>query len=338
MTPKNATRSPMTARSEQMKTWLDSLGYRDYNLTPASEDASFRSYHRLQLDGQSFIVMDAPPEQEPCHQFIKVAETLRAGQLSAPEIIEQNQQEGFLLLTDFGGTDYLSALDDNTEAGLYADALAALLQMQARINSDDLPPYDEALLSREMDLFHDWFLQQLLGIDLSQSQTNRWLSIKQALVTNALEQPQVFVHRDYHSRNLMKIEGQNPGILDFQDAVQGPITYDLVSLLRDCYINWPVMRVEQLLHDYYDLALVNQLTDVDYEQFRRWFNLMGIQRHLKAIGIFSRLNIRDGKPGYLKDIPRTLAYIIQASADEKSMAELYALINELGLIDRVKSL
>ena len=276
ITPKNVTRSPMTVRSEQMKTWLDSLGYRDYNLTPASEDASFRSYHRLQIDGKSFIVMDAPPEQEPCHQFIKVAEKLRVVRLSAPEIIEKSEQEGFLLLSDFGNIDYLSALNSDSEVALYTDALAALLQMQTRIDSDDLPPYDEVLLNREMDLFHDWFLQQLLGIELSQSQYDRWLSIKQSLVASALEQPKVFVHRDYHSRNLMKIECQNPGILDFQDAVQGPITYDLVSLLRDCYINWPILRVEQLLHNYYDFALANKLTDVKYEQFLHWFNLMGL--------------------------------------------------------------
>ena len=328
----------MTARSEQMKSWLDSLGYRDYNLTPASEDASFRSYHRLQMDGRSFIVMDAPPEREPCDQFIKVANKLRAVRLSAPEIIAQNEQGGFLLLSDFGNTDYLSALNGDSEAALYADALAALLQMQTRINSDDLPSYDEVLLNREMDLFHDWFLQQLLGIELSQVQYDRWLSIKLALVANALEQPQVFVHRDYHSRNLMKIDIGNPGILDFQDAVQGPITYDLASLLRDCYIDWPVSRVEQLLHDYYDLTLANELTDVKYGQFLRWFNLMGIQRHLKAVGIFSRLNIRDGKSGYLKDIPRTLAYINQVSAEETSMVELNSLIIELDLKSRVNSL
>ena len=321
-----------------MKIWLESLGYQDYNLTPASADASFRSYHRLQFDGRSFIVMDAPPEQEPCHQFIKVAGKLRSVRLSAPEIIEQNVEQGFLLLSDFGNTDYLSALNGESEAALYADALAALLQMQTRIDNSDLPLYDETLLNREMDLFDDWFLQQLLGIELNQSQYDRWLSIRQALVANALEQPKVFVHRDYHSRNLMKIECRNPGILDFQDAVRGPITYDLVSLLRDCYINWPVLRVEQLLHDYYDLAVVNELTDVEYGRFLRWFNLMGIQRHLKAIGIFSRLNIRDSKSGYLKDIPRTLDYINQVSAEETSMLELYSLITELSLISRVKSL
>lgn len=328
----------MTARYQAMEDWLDSLGYRDYTLSPASEDASFRSYHRLSTGDQSLIVMDAPPQLEPCDQFITIAQKLRDARLSAPEVIEQDIQQGFLLLTDFGDTSYLSVLNQKTEAPLYADALSALLLMQTRIESDDLPIYDEVLLNCEMDLFHDWFLQQLLNVDLNQSQLNRWLSIKQMLVSNAFEQPQLFVHRDYHSRNLMKIDIRNPGILDFQDAMKGPITYDLVSLLRDCYINWPALRVEQLLHDYYEFALVNELTDVKYGLFLRWFNLTGVQRHLKAIGIFSRLKIRDGKPNFLNDIPRTLEYLEQVGSEEMSMVELYSLITELSLNTRVKTL
>jgi aminoglycoside/choline kinase family phosphotransferase len=203
--------------------------------------------------------------------------------------------------------------------------------MQTRIDATDLSPYDATLLHREMDLFHDWFLGKLLGISLDQEQRLIWQSIKQTLIENALAQPQVFVHRDYHSRNLMKLDTHNPGILDFQDAVNGPITYDLVSLLRDCYIAWPPERVDQLAQDYYEFARVNDLVDVDAAQFMRWFNLMGIQRHLKAIGIFSRLKIRDGKPGYLKDIPRTLEYVRQVSADEMSMAGLFSIIEQHGL-------
>jgi len=321
-----------------MKHWLDSLGYHDYSLTPASEDASFRSYHRLSQGGQSWIVMDAPPEQESCDQFIHIAEKISAVGLTAPEIIEKNLQQGYLLLTDFGDTSYLSVLDTDTEASLYRDAMAALLTMQKRLDADDLPRYDENLLNREMDLFRDWFLRELLGIDLSESQLSRWDSIKKILIHSALEQPQVFVHRDYHSRNLMKIPAGNPGILDFQDAVKGPITYDLVSLLRDCYIDWPGARVDQLVLDYYILTIVNKLTDAKSDQFIHWFNQMGIQRHLKAIGIFSRLKIRDGKAGYLWDIPRTLNYLVQASADEASMMELSSLISELDLSARVASI
>jgi len=328
----------MNDRYKQMTDWLDNLGYRDYTLSIASEDASFRSYYRLQSGTDSWIVMDAPPEKEPCDQFITVANKLRGAKLSAPEIIQQDAAQGFLLLTDLGSTAYLSVLDVNSEGPLYADALAALLKMQTDIKCDDLPDYNEDLLNQEMDLFHDWFLVELLGIELNQVQQVQWAAIKQALVQNALEQPQVFVHRDYHSRNLMKIEKRNPGILDFQDAVKGPITYDLVSLLRDCYIAWPPVRVDQLALDFYDFARVNELVDVKPAKFLRWFNLMGIQRHLKAIGVFSRLKIRDAKDGYVKDIPRTLEYIEQVSAEEMNMIGLYSLIAELGLKFRVKSL
>jgi aminoglycoside/choline kinase family phosphotransferase len=328
----------MNDRSTRLKHWLDQLGYRDYSLSPASEDASFRSYLRLEARDGSRIVMDAPPDKESCGPFIAVAQKLRDADLNAPAIIAQNLAEGFLVLTDFGCNDYLSQLNPESEGSLYADALAALLLMQTRIDADDLPNYDEALLNQELDLFHDWFLGKLLGISLNLTQQSSWQSIRQMLVDNALEQPQVFVHRDYHSRNLMKVDTQNPGILDFQDAVKGPITYDLVSLLRDCYIAWPPAHVDQLALDYYESARVHELVDVKAAQFMRWFNLMGIQRHLKAIGIFSRLNIRDGKPGYLKDIPRTLEYVNQASAAETSMLGLRSIIEQLKLNQRAGAL
>jgi aminoglycoside/choline kinase family phosphotransferase len=325
----------MSDRSTQLNRWLDQLGYQDYRLSPASEDASFRSYLRLETDAESLIIMDAPPDREPCDQFIAVAHKLRDAGLNAPEIIAQNPTEGFLLLTDFGGRDYLSQLSPESEASLYGDALAALSLMQTRIDAAGLPLYDATLLNREMDLFHDWFLDKLLGISLDQEQQSIWQSIKQTLIENALAQPQVFVHRDYHSRNLMKLATHNPGILDFQDAIKGPITYDLASLLRDCYIDWPLARVEQHALDYYEIARANDLLDVEAVQFMHWFNLMGTQRHLKAIGIFSRLKIRDGKPGYLKDIPRTLEYVRQVSADEMSMAGLFSIIEKLGLNSRI---
>ena len=328
----------MSARSTLLKQWLDQQGYRDYQLSPASEDASFRSYLRLQTEERSLIVMDAPPDKEPCDQFILVADKLRAAGLSAPEIIARNLERGFLILTDFGNSDYLSQLGPATEATMYRDALSALQLMQTRIDADDLPPYDSALLQREMDLFHDWFLGKLLGISLDSGQQAAWQSIKQRLVESALAQPRVFVHRDYHSRNLMRLEQGNPGILDFQDAVNGPLTYDLVSLLRDCYIAWPPPRVEQLALDYYEIARGSQLVDVEAAEFMRWFDLMGVQRHLKAIGIFSRLKIRDGKAGYLKDIPRTFQYVCQVSAGETSMARLLELLETLDLGQRVAAL
>ena len=328
----------MNDRSSQLNRWLEQLGFRDYRLSPASEDASFRQYLRLEADGHSQIVMDAPPELEPCNQFVKVAQLLRGAGLSAPEISAQNLEQGFLLLTDFGGSDYLSQLHDDTEAELYRDALAALLLMQSRIDTTDLPPYDEALLFREMDLFHDWFLGQMLGMELNAEQQRTWQSCRRQLADNALAQPQVFVHRDYHSRNLMKIARRNPGILDFQDAVRGPVTYDLVSLLRDCYIAWPAARVEELALDYYQAARNNGLFEVDSEQFLHWFDLMGMQRHLKAVGIFARLKIRDGKSRYLQDIPRTLGYLQEVGAARQSMAGLAALIEDLELAPRAAAL
>jgi aminoglycoside/choline kinase family phosphotransferase len=328
----------MSDRSTRLKHWLDQLGFRDYSLSPASEDASFRTYLRLEAGDGSRIVMDAPPDKESCGPFIAVAQKLRDADLNAPAIIAQNLVEGFLVLTDFGCNDYLSQLNPESEGSLYADALAALLLMQTRIDTDDLPSYDEALLNQELDLFHDWFLGKLLGITLEPAQQSSWQSIKQVLVENALAQPQVFVHRDYHSRNLMKVDTHNPGILDFQDAVKGPITYDLVSLLRDCYIAWPQAHVDRLALDYYEFARTHELVDVKAAQFMRWFNLTGIQRHLKAIGIFSRLNIRDGKPGYLKDIPRTLEYVNQVSAAETSMLGLLSIIEQLQLNQRVEAL
>jgi len=328
----------MNDRSQLLDQWLEQSGYRNYRLQRASEDASFRSYLRLETAGQSLIVMDAPPENEPCDRFIAVAKKLRAAGLNAPEIIASNLEDGFLLLTDFGSLDYLSQLNPQSEGQLYADALAALLTMQIKADKADLPDYDAALLLRELDLFHDWFLGELLGIELDSSQQSIWQETRQVLVDNALGQPQVFVHRDYHSRNLMVVDQHNPGILDFQDAVSGPLTYDLVSLLRDCYIAWPLERVEQLALDYHDSVVARELAEVDARQFMRWFNLMGIQRHLKVVGVFSRLKIRDGKSRYLADIPLTLAYLQQVSALETSTAGLSALLEQLQLQQRLASL
>ena len=328
----------MSDRKEQMRQWLDDLGYTDYSLEIASEDASFRRYFRLQQGDESWIFMDAPPQKESCEAFVKVANKLTDIRLSAPEIIHQNHELGFLVLTDFGDVSYLQELNPENANSLYGDAKSAILQMQTRINADDLPEYDEALLRQEMDLFKEWFLQKLLGIELNDAQLGLWKMTVDTLVTSALEQPQVFVHRDFHSRNLMKIDDRNPGILDFQDAVKGPVTYDLVSLLRDCYVEWPEPQVDQWALDFYDFAVLDHLEGVSASQFMRWFNLMGVQRHLKAIGIFSRLKLRDGKEKFVEDIPRTLNYLKIVGMNEMSMVGLNALINELSLTFRVKRL
>jgi aminoglycoside/choline kinase family phosphotransferase len=282
---------------------------------PASSDASFRRYFRLRADGDSFIVMDAPPEDEDCRPFLEVAGYLEAMGLNAPRVIETNLEDGFLLLSDLGSRQFLEELlhDPGSAPRLYDDALVALLKMQ-RLGvtlQDRLPPYDAALLRFEMSLFHDWLCGTHLGIPLSQEDEREWQSVCDLLVANALDQPRVFVHRDYHSRNLMVTDANNPGILDFQDAVEGPLTYDLVSLLKDCYVKWPAEQVWKWALDFYAGIDASLKERVDEKLFRRYFELMGVQRHLKAAGIFCRLNHRDGKAGFIQDIPRTLSYIVE---------------------------
>ncbi|MCW8919440.1 MAG: phosphotransferase [Gammaproteobacteria bacterium] len=319
----------MPHRLEQLRHWLSAeLRLPDYELAPASADASFRRYFRVSFDGESRIAMDAPPQQEESRPFVEVGELLARSGLHVPQILAHDLEQGFLLLSDLGSRPYLDALDDRTVDRLYGDALGALAVMQACVPADDLPPYDEVLLQREMALFPEWFLTTHLGLDLSEAEQQLLADTFDLLVQSALAQPQAFVHRDYHSRNLM-VCPHNPGILDFQDAVRGPITYDLVSLLRDCYIAWPREQVEAWVQGYHDIALDHGIIRAPMSaQFLRWFDLMGVQRHLKAIGIFARLNHRDGKPGYLKDIPRTLGYVEEVSARYPELQRFAAFIKE----------
>ena len=274
--------------------------------------------------------MDAPPEKEDCLPFMRVAGYLEAMQLNAPRVIEANLTDGFLLLTDLGSQPYLDEFrhDSDKATSMYGDAITALLVMQQRgvAFQASLPAYDEELLRFELSLFRDWLCDVHLGLPFSSTDETAWRDCCDALVDNALHQPQVFVHRDYHSRNLMYTRENNPGILDFQDAVEGPLTYDLVSLLKDCYVRWPVEQVRQWALDYYrglDSSLREQ---VDELLFRRYFELMGVQRHLKAAGIFARLNHRDGKPAYLADIPRTLSYIVDLGQQYKELGFLADLV------------
>jgi aminoglycoside/choline kinase family phosphotransferase len=280
---------------------------------PASSDASFRRYFRVEGPEGRFVVMDAPPEKENVAAFIKVNRLLKGAGVHVPEIFAQNPEDGFLLLEDFGNTDFLSRLNPENAERLYREALDSLFRLQTgtSISTCGLPAYDHALLTRELGIFDEWFLGQWLDVEMP-AQVREPLHGK--LIASALEQPRICVHRDYHSRNLMVLEADSPGVLDFQDAVVGPVTYDLASLLRDCYVAWPEQRVEDWMSGYYRRLLDAELIDCGLEQFRRWFDWMGMQRHLKAIGIFARLNLRDGKAGYLKDIPRTLNYVL-AQAD-----------------------
>lgn len=299
-------------------------------LTPLTNDASFRRYFRLFQDNQSFVVMDAPPNKEDCQPFINIAQRLRQTGVSVPEVIAIDLEQGFLLLSDFGSQLYLPALTPNSAAHLYLDAINALVKFQQQADTQNLPLYNEALLQREMGLFRDWLLDMHLGISLNATEQDKLQRCFDYLMDNALAQPQVFVHRDYHSRNLMVLTTGNPGILDFQDAVWGPVSYDLVSLLRDCYIDWPLERVHAWLQQYLQLAQQAGVvsTEIDFATFTYWFDLMGIQRHLKASGIFARLYRRDGKPGYLSDIPRTLRYIVQVAPAYPALTFLQQLLVE----------
>jgi aminoglycoside/choline kinase family phosphotransferase len=276
--------------------------------------------------------MDAPPGKEDCLPFIQIAGYLEAMQLNSPRVLEADLDKGFLLLTDLGSTQYLERLDeDNASAGiLYDDALTALavLQLHGEAFQSHLPAYDDALLRFELSLFHDWLCGKHLGIEFSDSEETAWQSLCDLLVSNALDQPQVFVHRDYHSRNLMVTADNNPGILDFQDAVEGPLTYDLVSLLKDCYIKWPPAQVRGWAQEYFAKLDDSLVGSVDEAGFLRHFDLMGVQRHLKAAGIFARLNHRDGKPGYMQDIPRALFYIVELMPRYDELEFLVGLISE----------
>jgi aminoglycoside/choline kinase family phosphotransferase len=313
-------------REKAILHWLtNDLNLKITQFKPASSDASFRRYFRVHQQQDTYIVMDAPPDKEDTAPFIKIAQLFRLAQVNVPQIIQKNTEQGFLLLEDFGSKCLLDCLNDNTVDHIYKDALDSLLTLQANIDikTSDLPKYDADLLQRELNLFSDWFLKQQCGLALNSAEQAMLIKSNKLFIASALQQTQVCVHRDYHSRNLMHISINNPGIIDFQDAVIGPITYDAVSLLRDCYISWSDTQIENSLKPYYQKLIQAQLITCAYPQFKRDFDLMGIQRHLKAIGIFSRLNIRDDKNAYLKDIPRTLNYVITISANYPELQEFH---------------
>lgn len=298
-------------------------------LSAVSGDASFRRYFRGYGDANgvthSFIVMDAPPEKESSESYIKIARALERYDLLVPHIHAVNPEKGFLLLSDLGDELYLNHLNDASVDKLYQAALRTLLRLQQCHDlANDLPLYDASLLEKEMALFPEWFCEKLLHLSFGRQERALIDRTMQQLKDSALEQPQVCVHRDYHSRNLMLTTKNSPGILDFQDAVKGPVTYDLVSLLKDCYIAWPRAQVEQ-----WALLFANQLrenallVEVSDEQFLRWFDWMGVQRHLKVLGIFSRLNLRDHKPRYLHDIPMVFDYVLETTMRYEELHEFY---------------
>ena len=315
-------------RLTQLHEWIkENLGNIEYSLTPVSGDASFRRYFRLNSNDFPFIAVDSPPEKESNDAFVNVTHLLEAEGLPVPHIHYSSLDFGYFLLSDLGDNLLLNELNDSNANELYSQAIDALKLIQQTF-ADSLPSYNEPLLLQEMELFREWFINKHLSIQLNDNENKILDNCFMHLASNALEQPQVFVHRDYHSRNLMNVEGKYPGIIDYQDAVLGPITYDLVSLLRDCYIDWPAERVTELAISFYRSNIENNPSiQANEALFMKWFDLMGIQRHLKAIGIFSRLNHRDNKPNYMNDIPRTLHYIRSVAgkyAETEALVDLIA--------------
>jgi len=323
----------MPDRYNSLQNWLtEILGTSAFNLKPASEDASFRTYHRLFLKNKTFIVMDAPPEQENCKVFIKITKKLRACDVNVPIIHNVNIEQGFLLLSDLGNDLYLNKLNKSSIYELYSDALSTLVSIQVLVNVGGVDEYDKSLLISEMNLFREWLIEKHLNIKLSDSQVKILTTLFDLLVNNALQQPKVFVHRDFHSRNLMVTKENNPGVIDYQDAVYGPISYDLVSILKDCYIKWPKEEIDKWI-DFYLNKLYEEKAQyrINRDEFVRWFDLMGVQRHLKASGIFARLSHRDGKHNFLEDIPRTLSYILDLKETYEELQPICIILEELVL-------
>lgn len=317
-------------RREALQAWLAAqFPGEPLSLAPASADASFRRYFRIHVAGATRIAMDAPPQSEDTGPFIRIAALMHGAGLHVPEVVAADTGQGFLLLTDLGPDTYLKVINEANADALFGDAITALITWQRASRPDVLPPYDRALLQRELDLFPEWYAGRHLETTLSETQRTVLERINNLLIDSALAQPQVYVHRDYMPRNLM-LSTPNPGVLDFQDAVYGPITYDLASLFRDAFISWPEPRVIDWVARYWEQARRAGLpVDADFGEFYRAFEWMGLQRHLKVLGIFARIRYRDGKPAYLEDAPRFLRYAREVAARYAALSPLLQLLDEL---------
>jgi aminoglycoside/choline kinase family phosphotransferase len=321
-------------RLQQLTLWVKET-WPEATLSVASADASFRRYFRIHLQDNTLIAMDAPPEKEDSNSFIDITQRLLTAGVHAPKILKQSLEQGFLVLSDLGSIPYLDQLNKDTANTLYNDAIQALIKIQ-HADTTNLPIYNADLLQIEMQLMPDWFLGTHLKLELNKNQQQTISDTFDALTKAVLEQPQVFVHRDYHSRNLMITTTDNPAIIDYQDAVLGAISYDLVSLLRDCYIQWPTNKVVQWALNYRDQAVdAGLIQAIDDQTFIRWFDLMGLQRHIKVLGIFARLYHRDGKENYLKDLPLTLDYVMQVGQQHPETMALITLFKQLEIAKKI---
>jgi len=305
--------------------YLKTTPYKTYTITVASADASFRKYYRLTQGDKSLLLMDSSLEKESLAPFLDVTKRLAHAEVNVPEIYEQDLEKGYLIIEDFGNTHLLSQLIQENFKTLYKKAIDEIVKMQ-KADADGLPLYDKAFLHFEMDLMREWYLEKKLGISLTQAESETLESTLNTISDTVLTQPQnIFVHRDYHSRNIMVQEDGELGIIDYQDAMNGAITYDLVSLLKDCYISFDREAILELVLYFRDQVA----PEVSDNEFIKWFDFMGMQRHIKVLGIFSRLHLRDGKEGYLKDIPLTLRYTLDAAQRYDETQELAKLLKKL---------
>ncbi|WP_018609848.1 aminoglycoside phosphotransferase family protein [Uliginosibacterium gangwonense] len=318
-------------RFELLQAWIKKLhpGH-PYSIAPASADASFRRYFRVSFDdGETRIIMDAPPSHEDCRPFIHVAHLFGEAGAHVPSVFANDLEQGFLELSDLGSTTYLSALTPENASDLYADALGTLASIQRASHPGALPEYNQAHLLREMELFPVWYVEHHKGVTLTENEKNDLYGVFDAILAVNLAEPQVFVHRDYHCRNLM-LSTPNPGVLDFQDAVYGPLTYDLVSLFKDAYIHWEEERTLDWLARYWETARhIGLPVRADFAEFHRDYEFMGAQRHIKVLGIFARLWHRDGKDGYLKDMPLVMHYLRAVCKRYRELHPLLRLLNKL---------
>ncbi|MEL0103311.1 MAG: phosphotransferase [Gammaproteobacteria bacterium] len=319
-------------RYEKLESWLSQNNYDVSSLRVLSGDASFRKYYRVDKDAVSYVVMDCPPDKENLDAFIKISDKLQKAKINVPKLFECNEDDGFLVISDLGDNLYSKKLDKETVYCLYTDALETIVKMQMNTDLSGLDNFDN-LYDEENKLFTDWFLQHHQKIDLDNSLKSDLSNEFDKINSIIKDIPKTFVHRDFHSRNLLVTDINNPGIIDYQDAVLGPVTYDLVSLLKDCYITWDDGLVEDMLESFFTRIKSDSINSIS--DFRYWFDITGLQRHIKAIGIFSRLNYRDNKDGYLKDIPRTYAYVDKVLNKYKDLSNLNEIFNSLEIANKL---
>tara|TARA_B100000900_G_scaffold330865_1_gene291443 strand:- start:222 stop:1199 length:978 start_codon:yes stop_codon:yes gene_type:complete len=321
-----------SARYQQLVSWLDDNKFDKDSLSTLSEDASFRQYFRVTKNNKSYAVMDCPPEKEDLASFLSITDKLQKAKLNVPDIFESDDKNGFLILTDLGDDLYSKKLNDETVYCLYTDALEAIVKMQTKVDCSGLKEFD-SIYQQENNLFIDWFLEKHLNIQLNET-SKKELIVEFDKINSVLQSiPKAFVHRDYHSRNLLVTDINNPGIIDYQDAVVGPVTYDLVSLLKDCYVTWNDGLIEDMMESFFTRMKSSNINNIS--DFRYWFEITGLQRHIKAIGIFSRLNYRDSKNNYLNDIPRTYKYMEKVLDKYKELTALNEIFNNLNIGNKI---